>query len=288
MATTFTTAADADMTTDAEFRTTATFIHDVFSNAGWVQTSDTGQINLTTVAKPAGTNTAAGYEIWRMADTLQGTAPIYIKMEYGTGVNNQRFAYWFTIGTGSDGAGTITGTRKARTGAIGSAAANNAPLDSFGSGDTNRVCFAMFANSTSAIWFSLERMKDANGDDVDDGLILAYGVATTGHVSQVIPYTGSVPTAETGLQYILSSVNPSTFGADTGIGVMIPMLGVAQQPGMNVAVCLSSDFGAGASISMTIYGASHTYQRMDNITTLKGNSGGTLAGTGDRLLLRYE
>jgi hypothetical protein len=288
MATHFSTSPDADMTTDAEFRTTASFIHDVLTAAGWVQTSDTGQINLTTVAKPAGASTAAGYEIWRMADTLQGTAPVYIKFEYGTGVNNQRFAYWFTIGKGSDGAGAITSVIKARTGGIGSNAANNAPLDSFGAGSTGWLTFAMFANSSSAIWFSIERTKDASGNDTADGFYLAYGQGTSGHVSQVLPYTGSVPTAETGLQYIMSTVNPSTFGADTGIGVHIPMKGVAQQPGLNIAVCLSSDFSAGASVSFTIYGASHTYQRMDNITTLKGNSGGTLAGTNDRLLLRYE
>jgi hypothetical protein len=287
MATSYSNALDGDFTTDADFRLAPQFIHDALTTAGWVQTSDTGQINLTTVAKPAGASTAAGYEIWRMNDTLQGTAPIYIKIEYGTGANNQRFAYWLTIGKGSNGSGTLTDTIKARF-TIGANSAQNPPNDSFAAGASSWFTMALFANTSGAVWLSIERTKDATGADTGDGILLAYGGGTSAHVSHYCAYTGVSPTAETGLQYILSTVSPSTFGADTGIAIMIPMKGVAQQPGLNVGAIIAADFGAGATISFTIYGASHTYQRMDGITTLKGNSGGTLAGTGDRLILRYE
>jgi hypothetical protein len=287
MATSYSNTVDGDFTTDADFRLFGTFIHNALSSAGWVQTSDTGQINLTTVTKPVGGTTSAGYEIWRMDDTLQATVPIFMKIEYGTGANNQRIGWWVTVGKGSDGSGTLTSIIKARF-TIGGGSAQNPPNDSYAAGGTSWFVFALCANTGGATWFSIERSKDSTGADDGDGIIMAYGGGTSAHVSHYVPYSGTVPTAETGLQYILSTVNPSTYGADTGIGILIPMKGVAQQPGINVGVILSSDFGAGASFSFTIYGGSHTYQRMDGITTLRGNSGGVLGGTGDRLILRYE
>jgi hypothetical protein len=95
-------------TTDAEFRTWGSGISGKLSTLGFVQTSDTGQINWTTVTKPAGSSTAAGYEIWRFADSLQSTAPIFFKLSYGTSGGLTSPQITLTVGTNSDGAGTIT------------------------------------------------------------------------------------------------------------------------------------------------------------------------------------
>ena len=78
------------------------------------KTADTGQINWSTVTRPA-TNTAAGYEIRRFNDALQATAPILIKIEYGTGANAAFPGVWLTVGTGSNGSGTLTGSITQRT-----------------------------------------------------------------------------------------------------------------------------------------------------------------------------
>jgi len=76
--------------------------------AGLVKTGDTGQINWVTVTRAA-INTNAGYEVYYLNDTLHATAPIYIKIWYGTGtvLTNPRMT--FEIGTGSNGAGLLTG-----------------------------------------------------------------------------------------------------------------------------------------------------------------------------------
>lgn len=79
-----------------------------------VPTTDTGQINWTTVTRP-GTNTVAGYEIYKFADTNAGTAPVYIKLEYGTGTTAAVPQIWVTVGTGSNGSGTLTGFTTTRT-----------------------------------------------------------------------------------------------------------------------------------------------------------------------------
>lgn len=101
-------------TNDAEFRAWGSALSAALAAVGLTQTADSGQINWLTVSRP-GTNTAAGYEIWRFNDALQATAPIYIKVEYGTGGSTTRPQIWITVGTGTNGAGTITGQSSTRS-----------------------------------------------------------------------------------------------------------------------------------------------------------------------------
>lgn len=77
--------------------------------AGLVQTTDTGQINWTTVAKPV-SNTIAGYEVWRMNDAMQATAPVFFKIEYGGAASANAPRLQITVGTATNGAGTLSGT----------------------------------------------------------------------------------------------------------------------------------------------------------------------------------
>jgi hypothetical protein len=79
-----------------------------FAAAGLVQTADTGQINPGTATRPA-VNTSAGYQIWRFNDTLQGTFPIFIRVEYRTGSSATVPAMFMAVGTTTNGAGTLGG-----------------------------------------------------------------------------------------------------------------------------------------------------------------------------------
>jgi hypothetical protein len=74
------------------------------------KTTDTGQIDWSTVTGPTVANTVSGFEMYRFKDSLQSTAPIFLKVEYGNGSTAANGQMWFTVGTGSDGAGAITGT----------------------------------------------------------------------------------------------------------------------------------------------------------------------------------
>lgn len=91
----------------AAFRTTGLEISNKFAEIGLVKTSDTGQIDWATVNKAA-SNNYAGYEIWRFNDSLQSTAPIFFKIEYGTVATNS-LGVRVTISTGTNGAGGLTG-----------------------------------------------------------------------------------------------------------------------------------------------------------------------------------
>lgn len=99
-----------DHTSDAGFRAWGAEIGINLALVGMVQTADTGQINWASATRPA-VGVAAGYEIWRFADSS-----LYLKIEYGTAAAGATIPQaWITVGTGSNGSGTITGQASTRS-----------------------------------------------------------------------------------------------------------------------------------------------------------------------------
>jgi hypothetical protein len=99
---------------DATFRAWGLAFSNALAAAGTASgcltiAADTGQINWATVARP-GVNTAAGFEVWKLTDSNFGAAPIYIKIEYGTGAAATTPQMWVTIGTSTNGSGTLSTT----------------------------------------------------------------------------------------------------------------------------------------------------------------------------------
>ena len=85
----------------------------LFTVCGVTQTADTGQIwspNTATGTLPSGANTSAGYVIGKFNDTLQATAAVFFRIDFGTATAVADPAMWITVGTGSNGSGTINGT----------------------------------------------------------------------------------------------------------------------------------------------------------------------------------
>jgi hypothetical protein len=97
-----------DNSTDAAFRAWGSDLSGKFAAAGLIKTGDSGQINWTTVPRPA-SSAFGGYEVWRFNDSLQSAAPVFLKIEYGSSSNQGTPALRVTLGTGSNGAGTLTG-----------------------------------------------------------------------------------------------------------------------------------------------------------------------------------
>lgn len=82
-------------------------ILDLLSTAGFVQTADSGQIDPGTVVGAAGA--ISGYSVHRMNDSLQSIAPVFFKLVYGYGNSAGKLRVDIQFGTGTDGAGTLTG-----------------------------------------------------------------------------------------------------------------------------------------------------------------------------------
>ncbi|MCI4437878.1 MAG: hypothetical protein JHC33_13810 [Ignisphaera sp.] len=292
--TTTTISTATSYATDAAFRTANQAISTAIQAVGLIQTSDTGQINWTTVAKPGVAYTFAGYEMYRFNDSLQSTSPIYLKIEYGVGMSFSYSALAFTVGTGTDGAGNLTGNVSQRA-TLWSNTADGATRTSYFSGSTNRLCMVLWPPNSNADWgiFSLERTHDSSGTDTGAGAHI-FQASTSGYgtLSQylplgtttafLLPYTTggwycSVPLVGSGV------MSPNIYTYPIRNYAMYETL-----PIFNMLHYASTDITVGVQVSITGYdGTSRNYLAPGVVNTANAiGFVGSLPTVG--LLMRYE
>lgn len=172
----------------ANMQAMASFISSGLQDFGWVKTADTGQCNPATLPAPTTAGQVVGFEIFRMADPLQGVAPVFMKLSYGCAVGNYYFALTVEIGTGTDGAGAITG------GIFGPrlipSQSNGAANACYLTADSSRFGLAYCSGGPShsfSVW--VERTKQSSGLDASDG-VLVFTSSNAGLSSQYCPFTG--------------------------------------------------------------------------------------------------
>lgn len=163
-------------------------------DVGLVQTADSGQFTTGTYSTvAAGTNNAASsfdvdaYLIYRFNDTLQATAPIFIKIEICKGVGAAAVGYLpvlrVTVGTGSDGVGNITGPTAQIRNNNGSTSGAYflVSAQSWASYSTTKGFFGVVFNPTNfvnsgtqygCLSFFVERIPDSNGAPTNQGFTL--------------------------------------------------------------------------------------------------------------------
>lgn len=145
---------------------------------GLVKTADTGQVNWTTVLKPAASNTQAGYEVWRFNDALQATAPLFLRIGYGSGASNANWpSIWVSVGKGSDGAGTITSPLFSTVQCAANTMSSSTYSSYMCSGDGSMVVVsvgpALFvAVANTAPFFVVERSRLVDGTPTSTGVML--------------------------------------------------------------------------------------------------------------------
>lgn len=102
----------SSFTTTAKLNAWALALSTAVKAVGLTQTTDTGQVTWGSVAHPGTTNTKVGYEVYSFNDSSQSANPIFFRIDYGTGASTSGANpnTWLTVGTGSNGSGTITGT----------------------------------------------------------------------------------------------------------------------------------------------------------------------------------
>lgn len=96
----------------ADFVRVCKELHDQLVAAGMVATTDTGQLDFTTMAaQPLTASTIYGYRMYRLDD---GNAlPVYLKIRFGCGAgamsaNRQAWYLLVSIGLGTNGSGTLS------------------------------------------------------------------------------------------------------------------------------------------------------------------------------------
>lgn len=103
-------ASDGQFATTAQFRAMWSEFSAKLQLCGLIKTGDTGQIDWLTAVVPTVIHTVAGFEMYRFDDALQATKPVFIKIEYGYGFALSVPTLFVTVGTGTNGSGTLTGT----------------------------------------------------------------------------------------------------------------------------------------------------------------------------------
>jgi hypothetical protein len=153
----------------------------LFTSVGLTQTSDTGQTTNGGSSVPA-VNTAGGYVIGRFNDTAQSTSPVFFKLEFGTASSSGVPQMWITIGQGSNGSGTLTGTLSVRTPAL-----YASTLTSSTTSYVSRYCW----NATAGFFGMVFKIGSATGVNQAAGSIFIFrdnnssGASTTNSVTVV-------------------------------------------------------------------------------------------------------
>lgn len=278
---------------DATFRASIVAMRAALAAVGLVQTSDTGQIDPVTVAKPVGVSTSAGYEIWRFNDARQADFPVFIKVEYGTSsVNATSLAMWMTVGSATNGAGTINAQTSSRV----NLASQNVDL---------KLLMACFIDGTfvlglqqtaslgsSGMFIAVERAKDSNGVVLDEAVMFSgWGATTSGPVTQVIPKTGSVPSAaSTGLACPIDAVGPGNIPAETPLSPWVMFNG--RQRRSLLLSCSSTSTGdphfGRSFVTVTYLGRPRTYYVWDGQVGAGWFATGAGGGNGGVVLMPWE
>jgi hypothetical protein len=261
---------------DAQFRSWGSGLSAQFAAMGLVKTADTGQIDWSTVTTPAAGNQKMGYEIWRFNDALQATKPVFIRIDFGSSIGGATLpGLWSWVGTGTNGAGTLTG----QVGAQVSVASTAAGGVSYCSGSSSRLNLATnWLTNTSVMVLLIERTKTGAGIDTGDGVSRYSYSSTSGLSYQFLPFVGTIQTPNTtnpALDANLGGV--SALGTDVMLSPTVVFYG---KP-LFVSWCVykTTEITALTPISFTHLGATRTYLPFGANTSILANNlgGGTNA-----------
>lgn len=293
----------------ATFRNWASVVDGTFITFGWVRTADSGQIaDWATATGTYSGNAVLQYSVFRMADSLQGSYPVFLKVEYGSnGGNNDgnSASIWITLGTGSDGSGNITGIVASRR-QLYNGTAENTSMPCYFSGSTSRYCCILWPGNNQEypyMLFSVERTKNASGADTGDGLLLLEQTYDGGPYSQYIPFSGTAPAGYAAWNCnIPTTVTPAISGAYKNTVAVYPIrcwTPGESGPSSNIFLFQKNDINVSVppnvnTVQLTLFDGAVTgtylpiyFATPVNVFGTSGVNRGT-SGTSISILMRYE
>jgi len=282
---------------DAEFRVVGKALSDAIAAVGGIAKlsagDSSGQIDWTSVTRPVAINTSAGYEMYKFADTLQATRPVFIKIEFGTGAAGNYIQWWVTIGFAHNGAGTLSGLTSTRTALPTS---QNWGLTAFGtsrlSADTNRftwmLCHDISGFNIQARGFSVERTHNSDGTDSTYGIMLVTCQQTTETYQVVTPEMGVISNESTG-SMLMPSTGHGSAGGYTSVYPLFFTAGLFLNPSLCLFGVFKQNVTVGVLFSVTVLGSSRILLPTDSQTTgiFLTVRGGTM-NTNGNVCMRWE
>lgn len=270
--------------TDSDFRGWGKPISDALTAFQLTKTADTGQIDWTTVLKPAAINTYQGYEIRKFTDSLQ---PVFFKIEYGSGGSINFPSLRFSFGTSSDGAGAVIAPVNvtAITNLVANSNTNNTPQSCYLSGNSNRFGLGLFVSSSAGFYICAGRSKNQiNGSDTSEALLISRTAGNAGILNYYFNFTTSPVAEPSGI------VTPTTggSGADgTNINIYPNYFFRGGTPivGLNSVGIFNNDFQGTNPVPLTLLGTTRNYYFLGGISPqLNSVARGGIGGTGIGML----
>ena len=266
MATTTFTAGAGNNGTDAGFRRWGTGISTALGVLGFVKTVDTGQIDWLTVTRPTLADSKRGYEIWRFADALQATAPLYFRIDYGSGggtPSGYPIGLWVTVGKGSSGAGVITNVLVPEF-QVAAYTYSSSDYLSYLANSAGEMLTVMLQPGLvgHGPWFVIERSRTSTGTPTGDAVVCAWmrssGPSTwsanqvSANYSSATTYADQANRIPVGVPYV-TAMGVTTAPVFPSLAVSGP--GALWQPRSFVAGAALGDVGAtGTSLSVPSWG----------------------------------
>jgi hypothetical protein len=249
----------ADTTVLANFKEWAQQFGTALTAAGWVQSSDTGQVVWSGVgAVPTAVGT---FEIWRMNDSLAQESPCFLRLDYYSTSSTPRLQ--LQVSTATNGAGTQTGSISTLPLATSTAGGTSQRYSSFFSGANNRFSFSLWGakfptdDGTSAIniFFTIERSKNSSGQDTADFLTMVLGFAGSTVNSQTISKVYGVSALETSAKGVALTASSATYSTTGGMlplffwaggkmgNILISMFGIKRSEWTNLSTATQNYCG---------------------------------------------
>ena len=201
----------------ATFKGWSEAFHNALIAVGLVQTSDTGQISFASITTLPAAGILVGYGIYRFNDTMQSSAPLFLRVEYRT-ISNSRGRLDIVVGSATDGAGNLTpfgATISAST-----SGTSGSTVPTFVAAGDGYLTIALWCGTTSTLYggfIAVERSRSTSAPTAD-GLLIASGSSS---IFTYI-YSTAVPFDHSGYLTIPKFAATNSLGA--GVTAVFPFL----------------------------------------------------------------
>ena len=284
----------------AVFRNNVTLFESYLNSVGLVKVPSTGQIDLATFQPTNITpGTDQGWSIFRFNDTLQATAPIFIKFYYMSGGQSGAcIRIEAEVGAAHNGQGTITDQSSGRLSIAQDFTLQPATITvpSYFHGGTGRFCmFGSIApnnggggfGAVNVFVFGVERTRNAEGAYTNEGCTMVAGAS-----SQYIPLTpmAPLPPRESRWHAMLpSSGSGSRYDNRYSLGVIRPFNGRAMNPLTIFGVGRLTEYSDNEIVAVDGVGNEVIYYRsvLWSMNVSPGTTNDAL-NNGVRILIRWD
>ena len=268
---------------DVFFREWGSELSAKLTAAGLVQTADTGQINWITVVRGASPSDS-GYEIYKLNDALVTSAPVFFRIDYGTGTSGTSSPrIRITVGTSTDGAGVLGGTALSAANLIGN---YNGTMTS----DTARVSYLCVTEGFFGLnhkinpgsggegCFLFSRTVNSSGVPTVTGSLVIWGAGQTEFQSFRYAATAAAYTLRASPTLAEVCLFPNTptsslVGANNQ-AYLVWTITPQVAPLLSVCGVVISEVGLGSTFSATLVGTTpHTYIGLDTEYSIEGSNG---------------